>query len=324
MTPLFTSLLRSPKAHALAIGTLAAGALSFSAPVFAQSMSDKAVESEIEFARGLARDWTFVELAQGVLDGVAAKKPSDKMAGELALVRCELFAIGAGRVSDAKEANALYEKGYLAYTEYIDANKTASNRDDAEAGLVKLSIAYSSSIDTALEDAAGEEAEALSARKLELIEDAIVLNSTLVDELGDIKASERTPDQNLRRWNLMLQKGDLYAQRTMLLKDVMSQESAIEAYEQLAFDAGLASEYSLRADVGIGNVYMAQGDPEIALEYFMGMVDNVCPMDPAIREEKLTWSELPIEIKEKRFNYVELGMSGIQEAARASDRKSVV
>lgn len=323
MTPLFTSLLRSPKVRAFALGTLAAGALTFSAPAFAQSMSDKAVESEIEFARGLARDWTFVELAQGVLDGVAANKPSAKMAGKLALVRCELFAIGASRVDDPAEANALYEKGYVAYTDYIDSNKTADNRDEAEAGLVKLSIDYSASIDAALEDAAGEEAEALSARKLKLIEDAISLNSALVDELASVKSSERTPDQNLRRWILMLQKGDLYSERTKLLGDPLSKESAIEAYEELAFDAGLASEFSLRADAGIGNVYMSQGEPDIALEYYTGMVDNVLPMNPSVREEKLGWSDLPLEIKEKRFNYVELGMAGIQEAARASGQSDL-
>lgn len=323
MTPLFTSLLRSSKVRAFALGALAAGTLSLSAPAFAQSMSDKAVESEIEFARGLARDWTFVELAQGVLDGVAANKPSDRMKGELALVRCELFAIGASRVDDPTEANALFERGYAAYKDYIDSNKTADNRDEAEAGLVKLSIDYSASIDAALEEAAGEEAETLSARKLELIEDAISLNSALVDELAGVKSSERTPDQNLRRWILMLQKGDLYSERTKLLGDPFSKESAIEAYEELSFDAGLASEFALRADAGIGNVYMSQGEPDIALEYYTGMVDNVLPMDPSVREEKLGWSDLPLEIKEKRFNYVELGMAGIQKAARASGQNDL-
>ena len=50
------------------------GASSF-APAFAQARSDVAVRAEIAFARGLASDWGFVEMAQGV---VSIARPADE------------------------------------------------------------------------------------------------------------------------------------------------------------------------------------------------------------------------------------------------------
>ena len=297
------------------LSTLLALSAAWAPSAWAQS-SESAIEAEIAFARGLARDWAFVDLAQGVLADVAKQRPSERMAEQVELVRCELFAIGAKQLDDPTAANAMFEQGYEALNDYIDSNPDAANRGDAEASLVSLSEDYAASIDAALEEAAGEEAETLRSRKTELIEDAIARTETLIEELSNI--SERNSDQNFKRWTLMLSKGDLYAEMAKTLGgDINFSEGAITAYEELSLDAGFGTEFDLRANVGLGTVEEAQGNHADAAEYFMGMIDQVLPLDPEERESMLTWSEVPRDIREKRFNYVELGIPGVQRASRA-------
>lgn len=304
--------------------SVAALTVAFAAPALAtspapwQKLSDKAIEGEIEFARGLARDWAFVDLAQGVLDRVAATGPSERMAEELALVRCELYAEGAKRLSDPKEVNAFIAEGISAYETYLDGNEDATNRSQAERGLVALSIAYARGIDNELEEAAGEEAEALRTKKQDVLVGAIERTDSLIDELESTSSSDRTRDQNLALWNLMLQKGDMWSRITATTKDPVSADEAINTYENLSLDAGLNSEFALRAAVGIGDVYYGLGDTSEALSYYFGMVDNVVPPDKQRREEAIGWSEMSRGEKETRFNYVELGIPGIQKTARAT------
>lgn len=299
------------------LSTLLLAATAWAPSAWAQGgASESAIEAEIAFARGLARDWAFVDLAQGVLEDVAKKRPSERMAEQVELVRAELFAIGAKKLSDPVAANAMYEQGYEALNDYISSNPDAGNRGDAEASLVALSEDYAASIDAALEEAAGEEADALRTRKTELIEDAIARTETLIEELTNI--DDRTPEQNFQRWTLMLSKGDLYAEMAKTLNgDALFSEGAITAYEELSLDAGFGTEFDLRSNVGLGTVEEAQGNMDAALDYFGGMIDQVLPLDPERREELLTWSEVPRDIREKRFNYVELGVPGVQRAARA-------
>lgn len=299
----------------VSLTTLLAASAAWAPSAWAQS-SESAIEAEIAFARGLARDWAFVDLAQGVLTDVSKQRPSERMAEQVELVRCELFAIGAKQLDDPAAANAMFEQGYEALNDYISSNPDAANRGDAEASLVALSEDYAASIDAALEEAAGEEAANLRTRKTELIEDAIARTETLIEELTNI--SDRNADQNFQRWTLMLSKGDLYAEMAKTLGgDITFSEGAIVAYEELSLDAGFGTEFDLRANVGLGTVEEAQGNHADAAEYFMGMIDQVLPLDPEERESLLGWSEVPRDIREKRFNYVELGIPGVQRSSRA-------
>lgn len=311
-------MLRVPNRPVIAPAALAALLAAVSpAAAFGQSLSEKAIESEISFARGLARRWAMVDLAQNVLDDVAETGPSERMAEEIALVRCELFAEGAKRASDPAEVSALIAQGIDAYEEYLDGNEDASNRTEAEKGLVSLSLAYSRSIDNQLEETAGEEADALRDKKLDVLNTAVERTDSLIDDIQSLDAEDRTPEQELAALNLRLQKGEMWTQKFKILEDPVSKSEAINVYQELMFDAGLDSEFALRANVGIGDVEALDGNFETAFRYYSGMVDMVLPADPDRREQMLGWSDLGRDVKELRFVYVELGMPGIQRSARA-------
>ncbi|MFT7077250.1 MAG: hypothetical protein ACJA0P_003272 [Planctomycetota bacterium] len=296
---------------------LAGGVMSSTA--FGQSMSDRAVEGEIEFARGLARDWAFVDMAQGVLDKVANADLSERMSEELSLVRCEVFTNGARATFDPIKRNELLAKAIGAYEEYIDENKYASNRPLAEGQLVELAITYSRSIDIALKEAVGEEADALRQSKIDTLESAISRTENLIDEIESLTKDQKTPELKTKRLVLLLQKGDIYSRLAGSMEDdVIFGESALEVLEQLIFDAGEGTELALRAQMLMGDVYLSQGDPETAREFYKGTIDIVIPMDEELRNdpEGLDWKNVPFEVKQKRFQYVELGIPGVQRTSR--------
>lgn len=299
------------------LGSTTAG-LVLASTATAQSMSDAAVEAEIEFARGLASNWTFVDLAQGVLDRVENAGPSERMAEELALARCELFAVGARRLSDPKEINALLEEGINAYENFLAANEFASNREEAERGLVVMALVYGRSIDNALEEAVGDEAQALKDRKIEVLEGAIRRTEDLIESTEAAADGSISDAQQLAVWDLKLKKAEMYEEIAETSEGDgggFFTTQAIDAYEDLSFDAGPDTEIGLRANIGAGRVYLNSGDPGTALAYFEGTINLVYPLDPATRELE-GFGDKPAGELQLRFNYVQLGETGAQPAAR--------
>ncbi len=286
---------------------------------FAQSMTDKAVETEIEFARGLARDWAFVDIAQGVLDDVGKADLSERMSEELSLVRCEVFTNGARATFDPIKRNELLEKAIEAYDLYIAENKYASNRPEAEGQLIDLSLTYARSIDISLKDAVGEEATALRESKIATLEAAIARTESLIEEIDNLPSDEVSTEQKTQRLVLQLQKGDIYSRLSNSVEDdVVFAESAKETLEELIFEAGEGTEIALRAQMIMGDVYLSQGDPDSAREFYMGTIEAVIPTDEDVRNDPAghDWKNVPFESKQKRFQYVELGLPGVQRTSR--------
>ncbi|QDV08236.1 hypothetical protein Poly30_37720 [Planctomycetes bacterium Poly30] len=293
--------------------------VSTSGAAFGQSMSDKAVEAEIEFARGLARDWAFVDMAQNVLDNVGKADLSERMNEELSLVRCEVFTNGARATFDPVKRNELLAKAISAYEDYIEENKYATNRPTAEGQLIDLAITYARSIDIALKDAAGDEAEALRQDKIAALTSAVDRTDHLIEEIDELPDDERTPEFATKRLVLLLQKGDIQARLSSSLEDdVTFTQQAKETLEELIFAAGEGTALALRAQMLMGDVYLGDGDSETAREFYKGTIDLVIPMDEESRNdpEGLDWKNLPFDIKQMRFTFVELGIPGVQRTSR--------
>lgn len=294
---------------------LLTAALGFALPAAAQSGSDKAVEAEINFARGLAKEWAFVDMAQSVLEDVGQASLSDRMQSELELVRCDIYFIGAKASTDPAQRNELFEQSLTAYEEYVDTNQAADNRLDAQRTMVELAGVYARSLDISLEQAVGEEAAALRTRKVEVLEKSVRLCEGLIEEID--ATDPMTPEMKTKRDVLMLDKAGLYARISGATPDdAFFSEQAIETYSELIFDVGEGTEIALRANAGIGDVYSSMGMPEEAREFYLGVINSVIPIDPDEREEMLEWSKIPLDIKQKRFLYVELVIPGVQSTSR--------
>jgi len=142
----------------------------------------------------------------------------------------------------------------------------------------------------------------------------------LVEQIDELPDDEMTPELNTKRLLALLQQGDIYARLSACFEDdVTNASNALETYENLIFDAGEGTELALRAQMGMGDVFVSQGDPEQAREFYMGTIVNVIPPDEAERNDPdgLDWKNVPFEIKQKRFTYVELGVPGVQQTSRS-------
>ncbi|HVS08909.1 MAG TPA: hypothetical protein VMS76_03470, partial [Planctomycetota bacterium] len=112
---------------------LAFSAVLVPAAARAQEPSAAQVREEIDFARGLAEEWGFVDIAEEVISRVGKQKLSDSLREELGLLQCEVYFI-AGK-SDAARRDELLQRSLSCYEDFVARNAYSEFKDDAEAAL---------------------------------------------------------------------------------------------------------------------------------------------------------------------------------------------
>lgn len=303
---------RTFRLTALALG-IAAGL----SPAAAQGKekSDAEVREEVEFARGLAEQWGFVEMAQRVIRDAEAAGVSTRMADELALLKCELFFSAAK--NNAARRDELLGQALAAYQDFVERRPYSELLPVAEAQLASVAGYYAKSLSLKLESAAGEEAEAVRSELQRVLEEAIAQSNKLISGLRAIDREERTEADNARLYELLLNLGDMYLELGKTQDEpTFSYGQSFGAYEDLISEAGETSPAAMRAFVGLGDNLMAQGETEDAASYFEFVVDWVIPRDPELWKEArdgMSGDEL-----EKRFLYMQLATNGWIQALSSS------
>jgi hypothetical protein len=281
--------------------------------------TDAEIRDEIAFARGLAADWTFVDLAEQVLRNVRAEGVSSTMKEELALVTCDVFAVGAKNEKDKDRRNELYELALRAYEDFISDHAYSSFLSAAEAALVDTSALYARSLDLATEEAVGEEVQALKDKRIAVLRLAVDKTGDLISELE--AEPERSEAQSRELYGLMLNRGRMLTQMASTEEDgTFSFDQATITLENLVFAAGDGTPFALRAYVAIGDCYAAQADKGTntsslwneAATYYEAVVDMAIPRDEA------AWRELSKDLtqadKDLRFLFLELAADGLVAA----------
>lgn len=293
----------------LASAAVALGALV--GPAAAQKTSAN-IEADLAFARGLASKWSFVDLAEEVIKEVESGRLEADQAASLALLRCEIYTVGARNERDPLKRNDLFKQALSCLDGYITANPYAANKGDAEEAFVSTSQLYARSLEIAAQDAIGEEATKLNDERIAVLSAGVKRTGELIDALTAIPSEERSEKQIGQRFELMLQRGQMYATISAAQKsDPFFKEQAIKVLEDLVFEAGEGTPFALRGYSALGDVYAGNGEYETAASYYDGVSDQVIPFDPSVREEQLGWSEMPQPQKARRFLFVELAMPGI-------------
>ncbi|MFT5688731.1 MAG: tetratricopeptide (TPR) repeat protein [Planctomycetota bacterium] len=289
----------------------------------AQKRSDEQMEADIEYARGLAQRYRFVDLAEELIVELESGRTSAPMAIKLGLAKCDIYAEGARRESDPPLRRELYDKALAAYAEFLDSNEFADERPQAERSFVDLSNAYSLVIERDLESAVGEDAEALRVRMGEVLDEGVKRTGTLLDAFAD--SSELNSSEKEEKWRLMLNmaqlritQGNLSSTGTFLFNE------AETILEELAVDAGETSGWGLNAYLLTSKSMLAHGAYEDAAAYAEFVVDLLIPASKEIRDDQ-GWDQIPQELKQARWEIVERGTPTLIEAYNlAGDRKTAV
>ena len=192
--------------------TLVSGAL-LGAALLAQGASAQRSEtqarSDIAFARGLASKWQFIDLAERVIFDLEKAGVGKVVAEEIGLVKCDIYAEGAKKESDAVERDELYTKAVDAYKSYIDQNPFSDYLPQAERSYVDICNAYGRNLERRYGDAVGEEAVQIKNRLHEVLEEALKRTGDLIAALQGVSIDDRTVAQKLELARVMFNRGQM-------------------------------------------------------------------------------------------------------------------
>lgn len=290
------------------------------APALAQkNRSEASVQADVDFARSLAADWGFVDLAEQVMARVEQDGVPEPIRDQVALARCDVYAEGAARVRDASQRDQLYERAIECYDDFIYGHPYAEDKALAEAALVQASTSLGRSLSVKIEDATGEEAAALRKQLQDVLQKAVELTGELIESLE--ADPERTEAQTRRLYALLFNRGSMLLEIAKTQDDgFFNFEQSARAFENLVYNAGEDSPWGLRGMLGLGENFQARLLYDDAIDYYAFVVDFAIPRD------RQAWSSYLAEAKptpdelNTRFLFVQMGMTGLVESLRRSGR----
>jgi len=291
------------------------------APGMVHAQSDAQIREDIRFARGVAEEWGFVDLADGILEDLENSNVPAAMSEELGLVKCDLYRAAAVKSRDADKRNDLLERAISSYGAFCDANQYSKHLPQAELGLVNTSSVLARSLELAIEEAIGAEAEALAVKRREILTAAVAKTGDLISNLENSEDQSETKKRQL--YELMLQRSQmLYDVARTQDEGQFNFEQALLTCEDLVFKAGEGTPHSLRAYNLMGRTYAAMQSWEMAATFFEAVIDVAIPADHEEWKEAVKELDLKQQDKEQRWLFVELATPGLVEALASSGEMS--
>jgi hypothetical protein len=272
-------------------------------------------QREIDLARGLAAEWGFAELAQRVVDGLAARASARRDVAELELLRCELFASAARRDGTRRAELARQSlEGYRAFLERSAGDaELADLASAAEVELARAAAAHVRSLALELFVASDEEAAALRAELRGWAEDALQRGERQIAQIERVPAAQRSATDQQRLHELRIGSGEMALDLARAAQDpAAALERARAEFEAVIEEAGEGSPASLRAFAGLGEVELAQGRFEPAARSLRLVVELAIPREASVW--RAAREEMPPAELERRFLFVQLATAGLVDA----------
>jgi hypothetical protein len=238
--------------------------------------ADQDPRDEIDFARGLATDWQFVDIAEQVLARVEGEATDADLRAEVALARCEVYGAGARWALDAAQRESLFLRALDGYQAFIDNNGRSPLVDRAAAAYVDLGAAYIGAMEATLAEAVGEDAERIRSGLQEQVENLLRYSGSQVNRLaGYSNAIEKQEygRQLLYRAQIALAAYRLVEQSELFFLQIQ------EAVETIAYEFGDLSGYGLSAYNVLGEAFLEKGEAYDAASMFEFVVEQTIPTD---------------------------------------------
>jgi len=296
------------------------------ATLFGQK-SEAEQRADIAFAKGLA-ELGFVELSEKVLRGVESGGLSTKLTEEVALLRCD--ALYDAAKADATKREELLRKAVDAYQAFLDKYKAFGDAEivaRAQARTVEVDGAYARVLAGSLADLVGEELAAKRNTMRSFLEGAVGRVNDLIREQEELAKEGSGEGGKKRLYELLLNGADLNLQLAQVQEVATTFSVAEKMYIKLSDTAGEGSPWSLRAYIGIGDVYAAQAAREDdfksaaklyqeAASYYEFAVNFSIPRDLAAWREASEQMQQPE--KQSRFLFLQLGTPGLVKSSIAA------
>lgn len=315
---LSSSLLASLTLLGPLVGTASLGcALTDSVQAQSGQKSKAGIEAEIAFAKGLASEWGFVDLAEGVVAELESSRLSSKMTERLGLVKCDIYSQAARAEKDPARRRELFTQALDSYSLLIKNNPNSELRGDAETDFIASSFLFGRYLERDLEVAVGEERTILSSRLVDVLTAATSRTGDLILSLK-ILDEKRTQAQSLQLFTLILYRGQMLGTIARNGDDnAYFFAEAIDALQEMDFIAGEGTPPALQAYVAIGNIYSYMEEHEDAAAYFEAVILQTIPPDPAEWAQIKTERELTPADVAIFFTFMEMASKGTIESYMA-------
>jgi|GEM_PF-6831038 len=287
-----------PLVLALALAAVAAP-LATAAP-----RQDRVIDEQIEYARGLASSWQFIDLAEDVLAELEGAGLSGSQREALALARSDVYVAGARTIGDDSQREPLFEQALDGYSAFIDSYPASIYIAEARRAYVSAAMDYTTHMSDLVEEAAGDAKTALRKKIEERVSSVLSSASDVIAELEDM--ADRTPSQENLLWNLKLDRGRLLLRLGQAAKDGEGYLTlAEEEMGELPFYAPPDSSFPQQAYMILGDVYLAQGRVGDAADTFSYIAEDLITQD---RED---WAELREYISDPQVQFRWFYLQGV-------------
>lgn len=301
-------LMTSPSFLVLSCCALLAGA-----PATAQR-SERSLRDEMAFARELAVRYQYMDMAEAVLGELGKERLDDKQKESLALVQSQVFTEGAKREGDPTKRLATFEKAAQSFRDFFAAHPFSELLPEAERSYLGLVNNYGRALELALEDAVGEEAEALRARIKVVLDEGLERTASLKDAYD---RPDLTPAEKLDKWRLMLDRAQmLITHGNVTDAPELDYSLAEKELEKIATEAGETTGPGLNAFLALAKLNRARGRLGDAAAFSEFVVTIAVPLD----HETPEWKDLAPEAKAERFKLVELAIPDLVESLSADGK----
>ncbi len=283
-----------------------------------QDLTDAQIEADLDFAKGLAGQWGFVDIAESVLESLEGTNLSRRQQDQASVVRAQLYSESGRLERDPAKRRELYDRAIEEYRAFLDGRSDSDFTEDAQSGLVSAAFTYAQYLNQDLEEAVGEEAQTLREKQTNVLNDTVSLTGEAVESLKEIKEDERTAKQTSQLFGLLLQRGKMLA---MIAKNSEDGEYyydlAQDTLAELSAIAGDGTPGAFFAFDAMGEIFEDQGAWEDAAGFYDSVLESCVPfsMDEwkALKEE----FELGQAAVELRFTFVQISVDGAIRAYRA-------
>ena len=272
-----------------------------------QAQRDEAqIKADIDFARGLAIRFQFVDLSEELIAGLEKERLSKELTEELGVAKCDVYYQGAKNEGNKDKRLELYDKAMGSYVEFLDKNPFSEFKSQAERSFIDLCNAYSSVMERNLEEALGEEAERLRTRIREVLDLGLARTGKALEDIGN----DPSPEEDIERKRLMLNRGQM-----LITLGKASEEGtfafgqADKILEKLAGEDE-SSGWGYNAFLLLTKSKIAQGQYYDATAFGEFVIEKMIPLKAEDRD-LLEWGTIPAEFKAKRWELVERGMADV-------------
>ncbi len=285
------------------VAPLVLGALVLGGDLAAQA-SDEQIKADIEFARGLASRFVYVDLAEELIAEIEKGRLTKELTEELGVAKCDIYYVGAKNERDKDKRLGLYDKAMTSYEAFIDDNPFSDFLPEAKGAYVDLCNAYSNVIERAIGETLGDEAEALRTLSRSVLEKGLEHTGEMLDRFPP-NPDDMTAEEKLDKARLMLNRGQM-----LITFAKVSEEGtfmfgmADKILEEVALEYGESTGWGLNAYILLAKSKIAQGDYTYAADFGEYVVDLMVPLTQEKRDED-DWDAIPVDFKAKRWELVE-------------------